>query len=229
MTGLEWLLIAYAVVFAMNVIPAFMPPTWIVVSFFLIAYHLPFWLLCLGAALSATSGRCVLAYLSRRWGRQLLSGEQRQNVSALGDWLSRKSGWSQALAVLIYCLGPIPSNQMFIAAGLANARLGPVAAGFFAGRLVSYPLFAVTAKGVSDHFGSIFVKEWHDPKFLFLELLSIAGVVLFAHIDWPKVLHLSVPSVRSGNSPGVSANAQANETRIANSRPPALTVDDSRG
>jgi membrane protein YqaA with SNARE-associated domain len=201
MTSLEWLLAAYAVVFAINVVPAFMPPTWTVVASFLIAYHLPFWPLCTGCALAATGGRCVLTLISRRWGRKLLSAKQRQNVEALGDWLNQKSGWKQALAVLVFASGPIPSNQMFIAAGLARAKLGPIAAGFFAGRLVSYPFFAATAKGVNDHFGNIFIKEWKDPKFIVLELLSIAGVVIFARIDWPRVLHLPVPSVKTGSPP----------------------------
>jgi hypothetical protein len=110
MTSLEWLLIAYAVVFAINVVPAFMPPTWTVVAFFFIAYHPPFWPLCVGCALAATGGRCVLTLITRRWGLKLLSAKQQQNVEALGDWLNHKSGWSQALAVLVYASDPIPSN-----------------------------------------------------------------------------------------------------------------------
>jgi len=170
-----------------------------VVAFFLIAYHPPFWPLCVGCAVAATGGRCVLTRISEHQGRRLLSVRQQKSVAALGDWLNRKSGWSQALAVLIYASGPIPSNQLFIAAGLAGARLGPIAAGFLAGRLISYPFFAATARGISDHFGNIFIKEWKDPKFVVLELLSIAGVIVFAHIDWPRLLHLPVSSARPGS------------------------------
>ena len=115
MTSWEWLLVAYALVLVMNVAPAFMPATWLVVAFFLIVYHVPFWPLCVGCALAATGGRCVLALLSNRWGQRLLSTKQQENVAALGAWLNKKSGWSQALAVLVYSLGPIPSNQMFMA------------------------------------------------------------------------------------------------------------------
>jgi hypothetical protein len=218
MTSLEWLLIAYAVVFAINVVPSFMPPTWTVVAFFLIAYHLPFWPLCVGCALAATGGRCVLTLISKRWGQKLLSAKQQQNVAALGDWLNQKSGWKQALAVLVFASGPIPSNQMFISAGLAKVRLGPIAAGFLAGRLVSYPFFAATAKGVNDHFGTIFIKEWKDPKFIALELLSIAGVVIFAHIDWPRVLHLPVPSIKPSNS--ASQHSTPAQTKAAADSPP---------
>jgi membrane protein YqaA with SNARE-associated domain len=218
MTSWECLLVAYAVVFVMNVAPAFMPATWLVVAFFLIVYHVPFWPLCVGCALAATGGRCVLTLLSKRWGQRLLSAKQRQNVAALGAWLNKKSGWSQALAVLVYSLGPIPSNQMFMAAGLANVKLALVAAGFFAGRIVSYPFFASTAKGVNDHFDNIFIKEWKDPRFIILELLSLAGVCVFAHIDWPRLLHLPIPSVKSSATAGNHALLQIRAPGGAGSR-----------
>lgn len=202
MTTLEWLLVAFAVVFVINVIPYFMPATWMVVAFFLIAVHPPFWPLCLGAAVASTAGRYLLAVISRRWGRRLLSQERRQKLSALGTWLNQRASWRLELEVFLYSLGPIPSNLIFIAAGLANANVGPVAAGFFAGRLVSYPLLAGTARGVNDHFDNLFIRAWSDPKTLILELLSIAALVAFTRIDWPRVLHIPMP-------PGVEKAAVA--------------------
>lgn len=200
MNAAAWTLVAIAVVFAINLVPYFMPPTWVVISFFLIAYHLPFWPLCIGCAFAATAGRYGLALMSQRWGRRLLTAQQRANVAALGQWLNERAGWRAALAVMLCSLGPIPSNQLFIAAGLSAARLKPIAAGFLAGRLVSYPVLAFTAKGVTGRFGDLFTKGWQDPKAIALELLSIVGIVLFARIDWPRVLHLSVPSVKGGRA-----------------------------
>jgi hypothetical protein len=193
MTSIEWLLAAYAVVAAINVIPYFMPATWIVVAFFLIVLHLSFWPLCVGCAIASTGGRWILGSISRRWGRKLLSPQHRSNIEALGSWLNGRAGWRRALEVFIYALGPIPSNQIFIAAGLAGATLGPVAAGFFAGRLISYPLLAGSARGVNDHFDNIFIRALHDPKTLVLELASIATIVVFTKIDWPRLLHIPMP------------------------------------
>jgi membrane protein YqaA with SNARE-associated domain len=193
MTSFEWLLVAFGVVFVINVIPYFMPATWTMVAFFLIAFHLPFWPLCIGSAVASTGGRYLLALLSSRWGRKLLSPKQRQNVSALGNWLNQRADWRKTLAVFLYSMGPIPSNQIFIAAGLANAQIRPVAAGFFLGRLLSYPIFAGTAKGINDRFDNIFIRAWRDPKTLVLELLSIALIIAFTRIDWPRLLHIPVP------------------------------------
>jgi hypothetical protein len=129
-----------------------------------------------------------------------MSDRHRANVSALGQWLNKRPGWRGVLDVLIYSLRPIPSNELFIAAGLSGAKLWPVALGFLPGRLVSYTARALTAKGANDHFGGILTRQWHDPKWLALEILSIVGIVLFFRLDWPRILHLSVPSVRKAAS-----------------------------
>lgn len=190
-----WLLVAWAVAFAINLVPYLMPPTWAVVAYFLIAFQLPVWPLTIGCALASTGGRCGLYFLSARWGRRLLSERHRANVSALGRWLNQRPGWRGVLDVLIYALGPIPSNELFISAGLSGARLWPVAVGFLPGRIASYATIALAAKGTNDHFGGILTRQWHDPKWLALEILSIVGIMLFSRLDWPRILHLSVPSV----------------------------------
>jgi membrane protein YqaA with SNARE-associated domain len=163
------------------------------VTFFLIAFRLPVWPLAIGCAFASTAGRCGLYYLSARWGRQLLSDQKQRNVAALGNWLNQRPGWRGVVDVLIYSLGPIPSNDLFIAAGLSGAKLWPVASGFLPGRMVSYPLLALAAKGANDQLGGILTRQWRDPKWLALELLSIAGIWLFSRIDWARVLHLPVP------------------------------------
>jgi membrane protein YqaA with SNARE-associated domain len=189
----EWLLIAWAVVFLMNLVPYFMPPTWAVVTFFLIAFSLPVWPLAIGCAFASTAGRCALYALSAKFGRRLLSERRQRNVAALGTWLNQRPGWRGVVDVLIYSLGPIPSNDLFIAAGLSGAKLWPVALGFLPGRMVSYPALALAAQGANDRLGGLLTRQWHDPKWLALELLSIAGIVLFSRIDWARILHLPVP------------------------------------
>jgi membrane protein YqaA with SNARE-associated domain len=195
MDAFEWLLLAWAVAFVINLIPYFMPPTWAVVAFFLIAFSLPVWPLAIGCALASTAGRCGLYYASAKWGRRFLSAKRLNNVDALGRWLNGRPGWRGALDVLVYSLGPIPSNDLFIAAGLSGAKLWPVAVGFLPGRLVSYPVLALAARAANDRLGGLLTQQWHDPKWLALELLSIAGILAFSRVNWPRILHLPQPSI----------------------------------
>src|SRR5919199_4773226 len=71
------LALAYLVVFLVNLAPALMPPTWSILAFFLIGYHLPLVPLAVGGALAASAGRLGLALASRPWGPRPLSPERR--------------------------------------------------------------------------------------------------------------------------------------------------------
>jgi len=76
-----WVLIAWASAFVLNLVPYFMPPTWTVVAFFLIAFQLPVLPLAVGCALASTAGRCGLYLTSKRYGRRLLPAKRQRNVA----------------------------------------------------------------------------------------------------------------------------------------------------
>jgi membrane protein YqaA with SNARE-associated domain len=185
-----WLGVAWLVVFLVNLMPAFMPPTWSILAFFLIQYHLPLLPLAFGGAVAATSGRYILALVSRRWGRQLIPLDQREYLTQLGRWLDAKARWAAPAAVLLYSFGPIPSNQLFIAAGLTCLPLGPIVSAFFVGRLLSYTLWAYTAHLVVRRFEDIFVGYWSNALALAVQVVLIALLILFTRINWPKLLGL---------------------------------------
>ncbi len=66
MSTLAQLGVALAVIFAVNLLPAFGPPTWAVLVFFSLDFDLPAVPLVLGGALAAAAGRLVLANGARR-------------------------------------------------------------------------------------------------------------------------------------------------------------------
>jgi hypothetical protein len=118
------LLLAFALVFAINVVPAFMPPTWSVLAILHFAFGLPALPLALGGALAASAGRLTLAVASQRFGRTLLPLHRRADLSDLGRCLDAKAKWAAPAAVLVYSFGPIPSNELFVAAGLTGRSVG---------------------------------------------------------------------------------------------------------
>ncbi|HEX6510420.1 MAG TPA: hypothetical protein VF221_22555 [Chloroflexota bacterium] len=195
MTTLAWLAIAYAVAFVINVIPAFMPATWAVLAFFYVHYKLPLLLLTVGGAAFSSLGRLVLALATRRWGRKFVPAKQRREIDALGTWLEQRPAWQIPLAVFIFSLvGVIPSNQLFIAAGLTTIRLAPVVLGFFAGRVISYTVAAVATSKVTYSLDALLKNYLSSPSAWLIQLLSLAAVVGFTMIPWTKVLHIPVPS-----------------------------------
>jgi membrane protein YqaA with SNARE-associated domain len=191
--GLGWLAVAWLTVFFVNLVPAFMPPTWSFLAFFLVRYDLPLLPLALGGAVAAAAGRTMLARGSRRWGTRLLPAARRSSLERLGGWLEERARWAAPVAVLLYSFGPIPSNELFIAAGLTRMRLSPITAAFFCGRVISYTFWAATARAVVADLEGLFLGHWRSAGLIAVELLALAGLLLFTRVDWPRRLGLAEP------------------------------------
>ncbi len=177
----------FAIIFVLNSLPAFAPPTWMVVS--AIALSRPDanpWLTALIAATAATAGRLVLAKLAfilvrQRW----LGSHTKENIDLVKDRLERHRAMTFG-AVLAYTCSPLPSNSLFIAYGLTSLPLAPVAAASFLGRFLTYSVWVVVAMGVAQKVvfdaGSIFA--YLGGYFVATQTFMLALVVLFAKLDW---------------------------------------------
>ena len=114
--------LVFAVVFAVNLLPAFGPPTWTV----LVALKPRARRRC-GAARRRRRARrgerpLALAHGARRL-RGRLSDERRASLEALRAAVEdRPAGAVAGLA--LFALSPVPSAQLFVAAGLTGARIG---------------------------------------------------------------------------------------------------------
>lgn len=163
-------------VFSINVIPGFMPPTWAVLAFFYITYQQELIPTVIIGALSAVSGRIVLAKLSQRYIRPILPKKIQVNLEALGTFLHRHDKFSIPL-IILYAFLPIPSNHVFIAVGLSGFHIQLIAFSFFIGRLISYTFWVSVAK-------KIVVSQ----DALWLELAGFAALILISLIPWEKLL-----------------------------------------
>ena len=175
------------VVFALNVLPAFAPPTWMVISFVGLKHpDANPWLVALVSALAATGGRVVLAHFARRIVSSRWVGTgMRENLEVVAATIRRRKAAS-VLVFLLFAFSPLPSNVLFLAYGLTRAPLLLLAVPFFVGRFVSYAgAFA----------GGTLVSRWFEPEldgpawwvyFVLTQLLWLALVYVFARIDWRK-------------------------------------------
>ena len=180
-------LILFAIVLGVNLMPAFGPPTWSIIVLFGFNSDLPVPAIVGTGAAAAALGRYALAHgtrLLRHW----MSDKTRRNLAAAKEALekNRRRGF---LALGLFALSPVPSAQLFEAAGLAGVRLLPFTLAFFAGRLVSYSIYAGGAKAV-EHLtiGDTFRDSLTSPLGIGLQVLMLAGLVVLAKVDWAKVL-----------------------------------------
>jgi membrane protein YqaA with SNARE-associated domain len=175
-----------AVAFGVNLLPAFGPPTWAVLVLFKLNWHLNPVALVVSGAVAAGAGRYCLAVATRRV-KKRLSRRRVENLRAAGDYVLGHKGRS-VFGLALFALSPLPSAQLFEAAGLLDVPLAAVTASFFIGRLVSYSIYIGGASAAEKSFGDTFRKALTSPYGVGLEVLMLAGVVLLARVDWSKHL-----------------------------------------
>jgi hypothetical protein len=180
----------FAVVFVLNVVPAFAPPTWITLS--LIGLSIPdvsVGAVALIGACAATLGRVTLAKLSRVLVRGRFMGEHvRANIDAIKSGLEHRRVVTFGM-FLAYAFSPLPSNYLFIAYGLTTLSLALVALPFFIGRLASYSFWVLTATAVGDRLNmdSMESASYVGLYFIVSQLLVVPVIYLFTRIDWRAV------------------------------------------
>jgi uncharacterized membrane protein YdjX (TVP38/TMEM64 family) len=170
------------VVFGVNLLPAFGPPTWAVLVFFRLHSHLPAVPLVLLGALAAASGRLLLAHLSRRL-RGRFSERRVKSLDAAQDVLAGSRRRSIA-GLGLFALSPVPSAQLFVAAGLMTVPLLPLTAAFFAGRLVSYSLYVGAASAAGEGLAKIFRGSLTSPAAIAAQVAMLVLLVLLVRVDW---------------------------------------------
>jgi len=180
-------LLLFAIVFAVNLLPAFGPPTWSIIVLFGLNSDLPVPAIVVVGALAAALGRWCLAHGFRLL-RKRVSDETLANLEAARAALEKNRGRS-LLALSLFALSPLPSAQLFAAAGLTGTRLLPFTLAFFAGRLVSYSIYAGSAKAIENlTLADTFRETLASPLGIALQVAMLAGLVALAKVDWARRL-----------------------------------------
>ncbi len=185
------LVILFLVVFLLNVIPAFAPPTWMVFSF--LGFRFPShtsWTFALVGAVAAAMGRSVLGKLARTVVRNHWLGETaRENVDSFKVELEKRPKLTFGL-FLFYAFTPLPSNYLFIAYGLTTMPLVRILIPFFLGRFVSYMFWTMSAAAVSRKLeldGTVAL-GYFSVYFVLTQLALLAVVYAITRIDWNLLL-----------------------------------------
>jgi len=142
--------------------------------------------LVLGGAVAAAGGRLLLAHAARalrgRFSARRLESLAAAERALAGDRRRAASG------LALFAISPVPSAQLFVAAGLLTVPLAGLTAAFFAGRLVSYSLYVGGASLADDSLGGTLTDAFGSPLGIALQLVMLAGLVALVRVDWAKLL-----------------------------------------
>lgn len=179
-----WLV--FLVVLGVNLLPAFGPPTWSLMVLFALNYDIPNAPLIATGVVAAGFGRWLLAHGARK-SRGWLSPQYINNVEGFGEYLSQRTKHAWTLVVMFF-VSPLPSAQLFVAAGLIQRiPITKITAAFCVGRVFTYSLYVGLASSVAQtDFGQIAISHLTSPVGLASEVLMLALLVALGRIDWRK-------------------------------------------
>jgi membrane protein YqaA with SNARE-associated domain len=177
------LLFEWAVIFAINVIPAFAPPTWMALSYFYITSPQNIFLLVLIGVTASTCGRYILAKISAKT-FDILGKKDKEDMEFLREKLKGKK-WKKFIFSFLFSLGPFPSNALFITIGATKIKLREILAGFFFGRLLSYLFLVFTTQHIFSSLELTFEGQatlWT----IVVEIIGVLAIIWFFTFDWKK-------------------------------------------
>ena len=175
------------VVLFFNLMPAFAPPTWAALVLFSLNTELhPIVIVAVGAIFAGT-GRYLLARATGLF-RNRISKKSLSNLEAAQTLLTENTS-RKLLTIGMFVISPLPSAQLFEAAGLMGFRLLPLTIAFFSGRIVTYNFYVFGASELKAHgIGDLITKEFTSVWAILFQVVMIASVVLITRIDWKRFL-----------------------------------------
>ena len=177
-------LILLGVVLVVGVIPAFGPPSLVFAIYFYHKYHLAFGLVVLITALATTLGRLLLAYGTRKL-KDRIPEKYTQNLKYTKQLVVKKQNAAK-FGVGLFLFSPLPSAQLFEAAGLLDVQLLPLGLAFFVGRLVSLSLYLAFSHLVVSSFNRLWESGFSSWWTIAFEVVSL--LILIAMFRMPRIV-----------------------------------------
>jgi hypothetical protein len=182
-----WWVLLFGGIVLLNMIPAFMPPTWTLLAWAHINHDVPVLLIAAVGALGAATGRVLLALGSRAFGMRLLPDRWEANIHALVAAIRARPALSLG-SLGLFALGPVPTNHLFIAAGLSGSPLAPVTAVFGVTRFVSYILWVQAAETAVTSLDQILRPSLGGGAAIAAQVLGFVALVAVMQVDWATTL-----------------------------------------
>ena len=175
----------FALVFALNVVPVFMPPTWLLLStlYFLFPQHFHPALLAFFGTGASTCGRVVLSYLGSA-SRRMMKEERKRSLDRAG-WVLKGRKYGGFFLSFVYALGPLPSNAYFLTVGMMRGQYFGVFLGFWLGRFISYWVMIHVSQVAFFSLMEVLTSQLYSV--IVVDSLGIVSMVFFAFIDWDRL------------------------------------------
>lgn len=182
---------AYLLVFfaalAVDTVPVFAPPAWILLVVLLVKFHLNPWLTVIVGVTGSTIGRYILTRYIPKISSRLVNRQEDANLRYIGTKIG-KAKWSSSVFVFLYTLTPLSTTALFTAVAMARIRRPyHILIPFFFARLITDGILVFSGKYASASLSDLLHGEANWKGILTL----VAGLVVisvFLFVDWRQLL-----------------------------------------
>ncbi len=179
-------LLVFLAALAVDTIPVFAPPAWILLVILLVKFQLNPWLTVVIGVTGSTIGRYILTRYIPKISSSIVNRREDANLRYIGRKLA-KAKWSSAFFVFIYTLTPLSTTALFTAVAAARIRPWHILPPFFLGRLITDGVLVFSGKYASANLGDL-VHGQANWKTLLTLVAGLAVIGIFVFIDWRQLL-----------------------------------------
>src|SRR3954465_13343777 len=180
-------LFVFVAALAVDTIPIFAPPAWILLVGLLVKFKLNPWLTVAIGVTGSTIGRYLLTLYIPKISSRLVNRQEDANLRYIGHKIG-KAKWSSSIFVFLYTLTPLSTTALFTAVAMARIkRPFHILVPFFLGRLITDGVLVFSGKYASANLSDLLHGEANWKTIVTL----VAGLVvigLFLFVDWRQLL-----------------------------------------
>ncbi|MEY2490016.1 MAG: hypothetical protein QOC70_1958 [Verrucomicrobiota bacterium] len=179
-------LLVFLAAMAVDTIPIFAPPAWIVLVLLLVKFHLSPWAVIVVGVTGSTLGRYILTRYIPRISSSLINRREDENLRYIGSKLGRAK-WSGAIFVFLYTLTPLSTTALFTAVAMARINPWHILPPFFLGRLITDGVLVFSGKYATANISELL----HGQASWKTLITLIAGLIVigaFLFVDWRSLL-----------------------------------------
>jgi membrane protein YqaA with SNARE-associated domain len=179
-------LLVFLAALAVDTIPIFAPPAWILLVVLLVKFKLNPWLTVIIGVTGSTIGRYILTRYIPKISASIVNRQEDANLRYIGSKIGAAK-WSSAIFVFFYTLTPLSTTALFTAVAMARIRPWHILVPFFLGRLITDGVLVFSGKYASGNLSGLLHGEanWKTVITLIAGLLVIAA---FLFLDWRQLL-----------------------------------------
>jgi hypothetical protein len=179
-------LLVFVAALAVDTIPIFAPPAWILLVVLLVKFHLNPWATVAIGVTGSTIGRYILTRYIPKVSSSIVNRREDANLRYIGGKIG-KAKWSSALFVFFYTLTPLSTTALFTAVAMARIRPWHILPPFFLGRLITDGVLVFSGKYASANLSALLHGQanWKTVITLAAGLIIIAA---FLFVDWRQLL-----------------------------------------